>query len=231
MNNQLNNSQHRSHDGACAICRKKFSVSQKLQLKAYTHLLADGAPCEECNTALQYLLWNRKLWIDDQTLKQVMGKIYNGEREYSIPVDKAKSLLALRNQRCAEILKEHNVEKGNVFVAERCFQIAPKPPIFFLRARKVRNKAVVQGMCLKGEFKKDSRAVVMYNGVLTEAVVLDAISYATARKSEGFSSSTFYDELSTNVHKHTVTECSEGWLILDIEADHLLPRGAFVAGK
>ena len=215
----------------CAVCGKKLSAGDKLHLNAYSHYLSDGVPCPECESKMLHLLSEQELWIDAESFRQAMGGACDWKRKYSISTERAKLLFALRDERSAEVLREHKTEGGSVFAVDQCFQITPHPPIFILRARKVRNKAVVQGLCIKGTFKKGGRVALMQNGVLTEAEILDAISYATARKSEGFTKATFYDELSTNVHKHTVNECDEGWLVLGIEADKLLPEGAFVVGK
>lgn len=215
----------------CAVCGKKLTVGDKLQMNAYEHYLSDGVPCPECQRKMLELLSERETWIDTETFCQVLGKVYDWRQHYSIPTEKAKALFALKEARCDAILREHGVESGGVFAVDNCFRVGPHPPIFILRARKVRNKTVVQGLCIGGTFKRGGRVLLMQNGVLTEAEILDAISYTTARKAEGFTKATFYDELESNVHKHTVNDCDLGWLILSIEADDLLPGGAAVVGK
>ena len=216
----------RSHADACAVCGKKFGIADKLHRNAYSHILMDAVPCEQCHRKLWRLLMHQKIWADMDALKQAMGKLYDYRKEYTLPLEKAKCLLALRDERCEQALRELGTGTG-VFVVMESFQVVPSPAIFILRARKVRNKAVIKGFPLRGEFKKGGTVVLKRNGAVTETEIVDAVPCGTSR----FSRETFYDNLGTNVHDHTLSECEEGWLILNIEADQLLPKGELVAGN
>ena len=39
------------------------------------------------------------------------------------------------------------------------------------------------------------------------------------------------DQFSANIHDHTLSECEEGWLILNIEEKKILPKGSLIALK
>lgn len=229
MTDSLENKRNKAD--VCAVCGKKLGLSGKMIRNANSHILMDAVPCQACHLKLWRLLMHRELWVDEETYLQAMEQNYDYRKEYILPLEKAKTLLALRDSRCQEVCKVHSMEKGSVFAVQQSFQVPPKPPIFILRARKVRNRAVVQGLSIRGEFKKGGRAAVQVDGKVIETEIVDAISFAQARKSEGFTRTTFLDELTTNVHNHTVAEGEEGWLILDIEAEQLLHKGGFVVGK
>ena len=204
----------RHHAEACAICGKKFGIADKLHLNAYSHILMDAVPCEKCDRKIWRLLMHQKSWVDRDAFQEAMGEIYDYRKEYSLPLEKAKCLLSLVDERCDQVLRELGRGVG-VFAVMESFQVVPAPVIFILRARKVRNKAVLKGFSFRGEFKKGGHVILKHNGTVTETEIIDALPCGTNE----FSKETFYDTLRANVHDHTLSECEEGWLILNIEAD------------
>jgi len=209
----------------CSVCGKKLGMAQKMLTNTYSHMLVDGVPCTACDLQIRRLLEHRKLWVDEAVFKETMGKAYDWRKESAIPTEWAKGLFALRDSRCAEILGTLGGGDG-VFAVAESFQVVPSPPIFILRAKKVRCKAVIRGLPIHGEFKKGGCVALVQNGVLTKTKILDAIPRGTGR----FTNETFYDQLSGNVHDHTLSVCEEGWLILDMEVPYILAKGDFAAG-
>lgn len=222
---ELEKRRSHAHANTCAICGKEFSKAERFYWQGISHKLMDGAPCRKCNRAIWLLLMHQKLWTKEADLLQAMGDINDYRNEYSVPVDKARALLALRDSRCEQI-RQRLGGKAGVFAVAESFQVTPSPPIFFLRARKVRNRAVIRGISLQGEFRQGDRVVFERNGATVETTVVDAIPRGTSE----YNRSGFYDELQANIHDHTLSECEEGWLILDVEADRLLKKSAFAVG-
>ena len=99
--------------------------------------------------------------------------------------------------------------------------------IFILRARKVRNKMVVQGFMMKGQLKKDETVRLRIGGEVRSFKLLDVVP----KRTEPFDRSQFFDELSANVHKHALKEGGEGWMILETEDCPELQKGTLLAGE
>ena len=214
----------------CVLCGKKMGVGDKLHMNTYTHRLADGVPCPECDRKIMILLMYQKDWADAEVYKQALSRRYDWRSEYTMPVADAKTMLSLRDQLCDNFLQGIGAGEGGVFVVKESFQMPPSPPgIFILRARKIRNKMVVKGFSLKDTFKKGGKVLLQVNGELRETEILDAVPLGIGNGK--FNKETFYSQLSSNVHDHTLSECEDGWLILDTEQKEECPAKGFLAGK
>lgn len=210
----------------CAICGEKLGKIKKFVEQNYVHMLSDAAPCQECSLKLWRLLMYKKWWVEDEEYKQVIGTSYNYRNDYSVPLEKAKEILVLRDTVNNRITSEVGLEQGNSFVVQEVFKMPPRPAIFILRARKVRNKMVVGGFILKGTIKKDDSVLLKVGASVKKVKILDVIPKGTL----AFKKETFWSELEANIHNHTLTECNEGWMILDIEEQMNLEKGMFIAG-
>lgn len=209
------------YSGTCSLCGEKV----KLLDRNYTHILSDGTLCHKCNMAIIQFLSERNSWIDKDEYISVMEKNYSYREEHSMPLEKAQVLFELRDTVCNRFLKTVELEDGDVFVAQEVFQMPKSPAIFILRALKVRNKAVLQGFALKGKFKKNDNIKMKIDGNIQTVKALDVVPCGT----NPLNKSTFFDNLSTNVHNHTINEGQDGWIIIDTEEFNKINAGDFVA--
>ena len=207
--------------GTCSLCGKKVKILDR----NYTHILSDGTLCQKCNMAILQFLSARNSWIDKNEYLSVMEKNYSYRDEHRMPLEKAKALFKLRDTICERFLKTVELESGDVFVPQEVFQMPKSPAIFILRALKVKNKAVLQGFALKGIFKKGDSIKLKFDGNIQTVKALDVIPCGT----NPLNKSTFFDNLSTNVHNHTIDEGRDGWIIIDTEEVDQIDAGDFVA--
>lgn len=209
------------HSGTCSLCGHKV----KLLDRNYTHILSDGTLCHNCNMTILQLLSARNSWIDKDEYLSVMDRSYNWREEYIMPLEKAQALFELRDIVCNRFLKTIELDNGDVFVAQEVFQMPKSPAIFILRALKVKNKAVIQGFALKGKFKKGDSIKLRIGSNIQTVKALDVVPCGT----NPLIKSTFFDNLSTNVHNHTIDEGQEGWIIIDTEEFDKIKPNDFVA--
>ncbi len=212
----------------CVLCGKKLGMMQKMHINAYTHKLSDGVPCKECNWKLVILLLYRKYWAEPEAYAQAVSRQYDWTEQYVMPVKDAKALLSLRDEICERFLRKAGVEEGSVFVALERFKMPPSPSIFILRARKVRNKMTIRGLCLKGTLKRGDHVRIQMDGKSRDVEIVEVVP--NPKENGYFDKETFFNELTANIHDHTLSECEEGWLILDLEEQEECPRGGFLAG-
>jgi len=212
----------------CALCGKKMNFKEKMYRNAYSHRLQDGVPCEKCDRDLMYLLMYLNDWTKKEEYDQAVGTRYKWSQEYAVPVEKAKAIFALRDMLCENFLAEIKADADNVFMVQENFQMPPSPAgIFILRARKIRNKMVVKGFSLKGTFQKGGKVFIQNGASIREAEILEAVP----RETLPFTKDTFWSQLGSNVHDHTLSECEEGWLILNIDTKEECPEKGYLAGK
>ncbi len=206
----------------CSLCGEKV----KLLDRNYTHMLSDGTLCQQCDMTIGQLLDYRREWVADEEYNRTVQKKYKSREEHSMPLEKARELFELRDQVAARFLGTVGVTAGNVFVVSKVFQMPPSPAIFILRSLKVRNKAVLEGFTLKGQVKKGDRITLMVGGAVKRFSALDVVPNPSSRL---IKKETFFDELSTNVHNHTIGEEKAGWIIIDTAEMEGLSSPAFAA--
>ena len=218
----MNNSEFKKirYSGTCSLCNGKV----KLLDRNYTHILSDGTLCQKCDMALSQFLSERNSWVGKDEYLSVMKKNYSRHEEHSMPLEKAQALLKLRDTVCDRFLKTIELDSGDVFVAQEVFQMPKSPAIFILRALKVRNKAVLQGFTLKGELHKNDTIKVRIGGNVQTVKAIDVVPCGT----NPLTKSTFFDNLSANVHNHTINEGRDGWIIIDTEEFDKIKEGDFV---
>lgn len=209
------------HADTCSLCSEKLTFAEK----SYTHILSDGTLCQKCHMTLLQLLSQRRWWVDDDTYSQAMQAAYSHRKAHCLPLEKARTLLTLRNASCNAFLQTVELETGCVFVTQETFAMPKSPAIFILRAMKLKNKRVLQGFPLKGEIRKGDPVRLKLDGKIHAFTALDVISSGT----EPLEKATFFDLLSTNVHRHRLPEGQQGWIILDTEACEDIPTGSFAA--
>lgn len=180
---------------------------------------------EQCNMTILQLITQRKWWVSQEEYHEVMQKNYNPRAEYSMPLEKAQALYALRDRVSGSFLSSVGLSEGNVFVVQSVFAMPKNPAIFILRAMKVKKKAVLQGLPLKGEVHKGDRVKINIAGTIHEFTALDVVPAGT----NPLDKSTFFDNLGANVHNHTVCEDGDGWIIIDTEDVGSIPQSGFVA--
>ena len=193
----------------CSLCSKKISFMEK----NYTHILSDGTLCQKCHMTILQLLSRKNLWVSKEEYSAVMQKSYNPRAEYSMPLEKARDLFMLRDRVCSGFLQTVGVDGGGAFTVQNVFAMPKSPPIFILRAMKLKNKAVLQGFPLKGEVRKGDRIKLDLAGKVCEFTALDVVPAETYPLEK----ETFYSQLSANVHSHKVDEDRDGWIIIDTE--------------
>lgn len=209
------------YSGTCSLCGQKV----KLLDRNYTHILSDGTLCQKCNMAICQFLSDRNSWVDKDEYLLVMEKNYSRHNEHSMPLEKAQALLNLRDTVCDRFLKTVELDNGDVFVAQEVFQMPKSPAIFILRALKVRNKAALQGFSLRGKFKKGDTIKLRIGGNIKSVKALDVVPCGT----DPLIKSTFFSNLESNVHNHTINEGRDGWIIIDTEEFDKINSGDFVA--
>lgn len=209
------------YSGTCSLCNGKV----KLLDKNYTHILSDGTLCQKCHMAILQFISAKNAWVEKDEYLSVMEKNYSYSDEHSMPLEKAQALLKLRDTVCDRFLKTIELDSGDVFVAQEVFQMPKSPAIFILRALKVRNKAVLQGFTLRGKFKKGDTIMLRIGGNIQTVKVIDAVPCGT----NPLTKSTFFDNLSTNIHNHTIAEGQDGWIIIDTEESDKIKLGDFIA--
>ena len=206
----------------CSLCSNKLDFVEK----AYVHILSDGTLCSKCNRMIHQLLDERRWWADTDEFNQ-LG--LQGEYDFfagnSMPLKEARALLTLRDKVAEGFAGSVGLDGGSVFAIQRVVAVCQKPSCFILRAMKVKNKAVLKGFALKGKVKKGDRIHVSIGGTDRSFQALDVIPTEV----KPFNQETFYDQLSANVHKHSLSEGEEGWIILDTEDCQSLNGCAFAA--
>lgn len=205
----------------CSLCSKKISFMEK----NYTHILSDGTLCQKCHMTILQLLSQRDWWIDKKEYNQVMQANYSFRKEHCMPLEKARALFALRDKVCDTFLKTVELDDGNVFVVKDVFGMPKSPAIFILRAMKVKKKAVLQGFTLKGKVKKGDSIKLNIGGSVHSFTALDVVPAGT----HPLEKETFYSELGTNIHNHTVSEDGDGWIIIDTEDYESITDSRFAA--
>lgn len=146
------NEDKKLHGSTCALCGNKV----KLLDRNYLHMLSDGPLCQKCHMTILQLLTQRRWWISEAEYMQVMQKNYSIRQHHSMPLEKAQALFALRDGVCSNFLKTVDLDDGNVFAVQNVFAMPKSPPIFILRAMKLKKKAVLQGFTLKGTIQKET---------------------------------------------------------------------------
>lgn len=205
----------------CDLCGENV----KLLDRNYLHILSDGTLCQKCHMTILQLLAQRSWWVSEEEYRKVITENFSIRSHHSLPLGKAQALLALRDRVCTGFLKTVQLEKGNVFAVQKVFKMPPKPPIFILRAMKVKNKAVLQGFTLKGTVQKGERIKLNISGMVREFTALDVIPAGT----DPLTKETFFNQLGPNVHNHKVAEDGDGWIIIDTEECQNIPESTFAA--
>lgn len=209
------------HSGTCSLCGNKV----KLLDRNYTHILSDGTLCQKCHMAILQFISAKNAWVEKDEYLSVMEKNYSYRDEHSMPLEKAQALLKLRDTVCDRFLKTIELDNGDVFVAQEVFQMPKNPPIFILRAIKVKNKAVLQGFALKCKFKKGDSIKLKIGDNIQTVKALDVVPCGT----DPLIKSTFFSNLESNVHNHTIDEGRDGWIIIDTEEFDKIKEGDFIA--
>lgn len=184
--------------------------------------------CQRCDKTIGQLLDHRREWVSDEEYNQTVKTKFKSRQDHSMPLEKARELFELRDQVAARFLGTVGMPEGNVFVVSKVFQMPPSPPIFIIRSLKVRNKAVLEGFTLKGQVKKGDRITLVIGGAVKQFTALDVVPNPSSRL---IKKETFFDELSTNVHNHTIGEEKDGWIIIDTAEMAGLSAPAFAAGS
>ena len=210
-----------TNEKICSLCLNKIGWMDR----NFTHIVSDGTLCPKCNMTILQLITQRKRWVSQEEYLAVMQKNYNPRVEYSMPLEKAQALYALRDRVSGSFLNSVGLDEGNVFVVQSVFAMPKNPGIFILRAMKLKNKAVLQGFPLKGEVRKGDRVKISIAGTVREFTALDVVPAGT----NPLVKETFYSELSANVHKHRVTADGDGWIIIDTEDVQSIPQSGFAA--
>lgn len=206
----------------CSICSNKLGFVES----GNVHVLCDGTLCQKCNRTLHQLLDERKWWGDTDEFNALgLQANYDFWEGNCMPLKEAQALLALRDRVSTRFLGTVDLNEGNVFVIQETFAMPKSPPIFILRAMKLKNKAVLQGFPLKGTIKKGDRVRINVSGTVRDFTALDVIP----RERGPLVKDTFYTQLEANVHNHKVPEGSEGWIIIDTEEIDLIPKNTFAA--
>ena len=209
---------HKKH---CDLCGEKIGWMDK----NFLHYLCDGTLCPKCNMTFYHLVSHRKWWVSDEEYKQALESGVNLREHESVPLEKARALLALRDTVGQQFLESVGLESGNVFVINQVFKMPPSPPIFILRSLKVRNKAVLQGFPLNGEVRKGDQVVLNIQGETRRFTALDVISAGT----DSLKKEVFFSNLEANVHSHRFSTDREGWIIVDTEDVDSIPVPGFAA--
>lgn len=215
MENDVRNGQY------CSLCSKKISFMEK----NYIHILSDGTACQKCHLTIQQLLSQKKYWVSKEEYSEVMKKDFNPRAEYAMPLEKAQDLFLLRDRVCSGFLQTVGLQDGGAFTVQNVFAMPKSPPIFILRAMKLKNKAVLQGFPLKGEVRKGDRIKIALSGMVCEFTALDVVPAGT----DPLTKETFYSQLGANVHNHKVDEERDGWIIIDTEDCQSLSNVRFAA--
>ena len=215
------NEDKKLHGSTCALCGNKV----KLLDRNYLHMLSDGPLCQKCHMTILQLLTQRRWWISEAEYMQVMQKNYSIRQHHSMPLEKAQALFALRDGVCSNFLKTVDLDDGNVFAVQNVFAMPKSPPIFILRAMKLKKKAVLQGFTLKGTIQKGDRVRLNVSGTVREFTSLDVIPAGTDRLEK----STFFSQLEANVHSHRIPEDGDGWIIINTEETGFIPESSFAA--
>lgn len=171
------NENKKLHGSTCALCGNKV----KLLDRNYLHMLSDGPLCQKCHMTILQLLTQRRWWISEAEYMQVMQKNYSIRQHHSMPLENAQALFALRDGVCSNFLKTVDLDDGNVFAVQNVFAMPKSPPIFILRAMKLKKKAVLQGFTLKGTIQKGDRVRLNVSGTVREFTALDVIPAGTDR--------------------------------------------------
>ena len=209
------------YGGTCALCGNKV----KFLDRNYLHILSDGALCQKCHMTILQLLSQRTSWVSQEEYLQVMEKQYSSSQHHIMPLKKAQDLFALRDHVCSNFLQAVDLEAGSVFAVQNVFTMPKNPAIFILRAIKLKYKAVLQGFTLKGEIKKGDRIKLNIGSTVSEFTALDVVPSGT----DPLEKSTFYSQLSANVHSHRIPEDSDGWIIIDTTDVQTIPDSTFAA--
>ena len=206
----------------CSICSNKIGFFGN----GYVHVLSDGTLCKNCNLTLHQLVDERKWWVDTDEFNALgLQENYDFFEGNCMPLKEAQALLALRDRVSARFLKSVGLESGNVFAVQRVFAVSPSPPCFILRARKIRNRAVLQGFTLKGSVKKGDTVRLNIGGEIRSFTAVDVVP----SEFDPLTTDTFYNKLIPNVHNHTLSEKDNGWIIIDIEEYKSIAKGIFAA--
>ena len=226
MSDALERARDPKYAESCAVCGEKFGKLQKFT-EIYEHMVYDAPCCQECSSKIRKLLMYRNTWVGEDEYMQTVGRSFNYKRSYCVPLEYVKKLTDLRDAVSSRTLSDVSMADGSVFAVDQVFKMPPKPPIFILRARKVRNKMVVQGFMMKGQLKKDETVRLRIGGEVRSFKLLEVVP----KRTEPFDRSQFFDELSANVHKHALKEGGEGWMILETEDCPELQKGTLLAGE
>lgn len=206
----------------CSVCSDKIGFFGS----GYVHVLSDGTLCTKCNQTLHQLLDERKWWVDTDEFNALgLQGNYDFFEGNCMPLKEAQALLALRDRVSARFLRSVGLESGNVFAVQRVFAVVPSPPCFILRARKIRNKAVLQGFTLKGSIKKGDTVRLNIGGEIRSFTAVDVVP----SEFDPLTTDTFYNKLIPNVHNHTITEKDNGWILIDTEEYKSISKGIFAA--
>ena len=206
----------------CSVCSNKIGFFEN----GYVHVLSDGTLCKNCNLTLHQLVDERKWWVDRDEFNALgLQENYDFFEGNCMPLKEAQALLALRDRVSASFLSSVGLESGNVFAVQRVFAVSPSPPCFILRARKIRNRAVLQGFTLKGSVKKGDTVRLTIGGEIRSFTAVDAVP----SEFDPLTTDTFYNKLIPNVHNHTVSEKDNGWIIIDTEEYKSITKGIFAA--
>lgn len=206
----------------CSVCSNKIGFLGN----GYVHVLSDGTLCKNCNLTLHQLADERKWWVDRDEFNALgLQENYDFREGNCMPLKEAQALLALRDRVSASFLSSVGLESGNVFAVQRVFAVSPSPPCFILRARKIRNRAVLQGFTLKGSVKKGDTVRLAIGGEIRSFTAVDVVP----SEFDPLTTDTFYNKLIPNVHNHTVSEKDNGWIIIDTEEYKSITKGIFAA--
>ena len=206
----------------CSVCSNKIGFLGN----SYVHVLSDGTLCKNCNLTLHQLVDERKWWVDRDEFNALgLQENYDFLEGNCMPLKEAQALLALRDRVSASFLSSVGLESGNVFAVQRVFAVSPSPPCFILRARKIRNRAVLQGFTLKGSVKKGDTVRLNIGGEIRSFTAVDVVP----SEFDPPTTETFYDKLIPNVHNHTVSEKDNGWIIIDTKEYKSITKGIFAA--
>lgn len=206
----------------CSVCSNKIDFFGN----GYVHVLSDGTLCKNCNLTLHQLVDERKWWVDRDEFNALgLQENYDFGEGNCMPLKEAQALLALRDRVSASFLSSVGLESGNVFAVQRVFAVSPSPPCFILRARKIRNRAVLQGFTLKGSVKKGDTVRLTIGGEIRSFTAVDVVP----SEFDPLTTDTFYNKLIPNVHNHTVSEKDNGWIIIDTEEYKSITKGIFAA--
>jgi len=191
---------------ACPLCGGKAGLFNSIVLNDGTSI------CEACAAKLRtrYPIESREKRdafgnVVYQSNGAVRTYIYDALNELSL--DEVKAAMAEQNAEASSAAGTLGSNFSASFtVGAKVFRIAPKTlDVGMLRAKKLKNALVLEGVVHTGEFTKDDTVVLVHDGVRISLTLLEA---------HAMDASGFETELRANLARK-IKAGKSGWLIVD----------------